>query len=64
MKRFFLFLLAIMCLAGCAKRSNQSTTDENPLPIIAAYIKICTGTFDTFDTFLQNVKKRRVFGDE
>ena len=29
MKRFILFLLAIMCLAGCAKRSNQSTTDEN-----------------------------------
>ena len=29
MKRSFLFLLAIMCLAGCAKRSNQSTTDEN-----------------------------------
>lgn len=29
MKRSILFLLAIMCLAGCAKRSNQSTTDEN-----------------------------------
>ena len=29
MKRSILFLLAILCLAGCAKRSNQSTTDEN-----------------------------------
>ena len=29
MKKTILFLLAIMCLAGCAKRSNQSTTDEN-----------------------------------
>ena len=29
MKRSILFLLAIMCLAGCAKRSSQSTTDEN-----------------------------------
>lgn len=29
MKKNILFLLAIMCLAGCAKRSNQSTTDEN-----------------------------------
>jgi len=32
MKRTFLFLLAIVCLAGCAKRSNQSNqspTDEN-----------------------------------
>ncbi len=29
MKRFILFLLATMCLADCAKRSNQSTTDEN-----------------------------------
>lgn len=29
MKRSILFLLAIVCLAGCAKRSNQSTTDEN-----------------------------------
>ena len=32
MKRSILFLLAIICLAGCAKRSNQSnqsTTDEN-----------------------------------
>ncbi len=29
MKRSILFLLAIMCLAGCAKRSNQSSTDEN-----------------------------------
>lgn len=29
MKKSILFLLAIMCLAGCAKRSNQSSTDEN-----------------------------------
>ena len=29
MKKSILFLLAIVCLAGCAKRSNQSTTDEN-----------------------------------
>ena len=29
MKRSILFLLAILCLAGCAKRSDQSTTDEN-----------------------------------
>ena len=29
MKKNILFLLAIMCLAGCAKRSNQSSTDEN-----------------------------------
>ena len=29
MKRFILCLSAILCLAGCAKRSNQSTTDEN-----------------------------------
>ena len=29
MKKIILFLLAIVCLAGCAKRSNQSTTDEN-----------------------------------
>ncbi len=32
MKKSILFLLAILCLAGCAKRSNQSnlsTTDEN-----------------------------------
>ena len=29
MKKFILCLSAILCLAGCAKRSNQSTTDEN-----------------------------------
>ena len=29
MKKNILFLLAILCLAGCAKRSDQSTTDEN-----------------------------------
>ena len=29
MKRFILCLSAILCLAGCAKRTNQSTTDEN-----------------------------------
>ena len=27
-------------------------------------IKICTGTFDTFDTFLQKVKNARDFGDD
>lgn len=26
---YFACLLAILCLAGCAKRTNQSTTDEN-----------------------------------
>lgn len=29
MKKIILFLLAMLCLAGCAKRANQSTTDEN-----------------------------------
>lgn len=29
MKRFILCLSAILCLAGCAKRSNQSATNEN-----------------------------------
>ena len=29
MKKFILCLSAILCLAGCAKRANQSTTDEN-----------------------------------
>lgn len=29
MKKSVLFLLAVLCLAGCAKHSNQSTTDEN-----------------------------------
>ena len=29
MKKIVLCLLAILCLAGCAKRANQSSTDEN-----------------------------------
>ena len=29
MKKFILFLLAVLCIADCAKRSNQSSTDEN-----------------------------------
>ncbi len=29
MKKFILCLSAILCLAGCAKRANQSATDEN-----------------------------------
>lgn len=29
MKKFILCLSAMLCLAGCAKRANQSTTDEN-----------------------------------
>ena len=28
------------------------------------FIKICTDTFDTFDTFLQKVKNTRDFGDD
>ena len=28
------------------------------------FIKIFTGTFDTFDTFLQKVKNARDFGDD
>ena len=57
MKRSILFLLAIMCLAGCAKRSNQSTTDEN-VEVTKIYRMIFK--FDTF-YFLPFLNNRKLF---
>jgi len=57
MKRSILFLLAIMCLAGCAKRSNQSTTDEN-VEVTKIYRMIFK--FDTF-YFLPFLNNHKLF---